>query len=106
MIQVHHKYPDIYLNKISEIDDDPTVRSSRIVNRTIRCSSLNCIDQTIGFHKTQNIKLVHIDELSMTEQRHAPVVAGRAATRRRRRRVAPPSNFSDGYEILTVFRYK
>jgi hypothetical protein len=104
MIQVHHKYLDIYLNKISEIGDDPMVGSSRIVRFTIRCSSLNCIDQTIEFHKTQNMKLVHIDELSMTEQRYAPVVAGRAANRRRRRRVAPPSTFSDGYEILTVVR--
>jgi hypothetical protein len=42
----------------------------------------------------------------MSEQRHAPAVAGRAATRRRRRRVAPPSNFSDGYENLTVNRSK
>jgi hypothetical protein len=100
MIRVHHKYPNIYLNKISEIGDDPTVGSSRIVNRTIRSSSLNGIDQTIEFHKTQNMKLVHIDELSMTEQIHAPVVTGCAATRRRRRRVAPPSNFSDGYEIF------
>ena len=40
----------------------------------------------------------------MSEKRHAPAVDGRAATRRRRRRVAPPSNFSDGYEILIVFR--
>jgi hypothetical protein len=104
MIRVHHKYPNIYLNKISEIGDDPTVGSSRIVNRTIRSSSLNGIDQTIEFHKTQNMKLVHIDELSMTEQRNTPVVAGRAATRRRRRKVAPPSNFSDCYTILTVFR--
>ena len=50
------------------------------------------------------MKVVHLDELSMSEQRYIPAVVGRAATRRRRRRVGPPSNFSDGYEILTVFR--
>jgi hypothetical protein len=47
------------------------------------------------------MKVVRIDELSLTEQRHAPAVAGRAATRRRRRRAGPPLNFSDDYEILT-----
>jgi hypothetical protein len=50
------------------------------------------------------MKVVHLDELSMSEQRIAPAVAGRAATRRRRSKVAPPSTFSDGYEILTVNR--
>ena len=50
------------------------------------------------------MKVVHLDELSMSEQRNAPSVAERAANRRRRRRVAPLSTFSDGYEILTVFR--
>ena len=52
------------------------------------------------------MKVVHLYELSMLEQRHAPAVAGRAANRRRRRRVAPPSTFSDRHEILTKPRSK
>ncbi|KAK9923637.1 hypothetical protein M0R45_032044 [Rubus argutus] len=42
----------------------------------------------------------------MSEQRNAPLVAGRAATRCRRRRVTPPSTFSDRYENLTFLKSK
>ena len=53
------------------------------------------------FQKPANTKVVPKDELSTTEQRVAPVAAGRASTRRHRQWSAAGQKSSDGYEILT-----
>ena len=50
------------------------------------------------------MKVVHIDELSTTEQRIAPGTGGRAATRRHRRWSVAGQKYSDGPEILTASR--
>lgn len=60
------------------------------------------MDQTIKFHKILNIKLFHIDELSLTEQRVSPEVTGRATTRHRQRQWLCRSNSSNESKILTA----